>query len=261
MARYRLYLDEVGNDDIGNVADDRYRYLSLTGVIIQHDYARDVAGPRLEELKREIFCQDPDEAVILHRKDIFQRKGIFGKLNDIALCARFDAAIISYLTEIDYVVITVFIDKKGMMNQTHWNNKHPYHYLMEILVEKYVQWLERHNGDGDVMPEMRRGKKDAALQKAFNYVQRWGSYYVNSTRVRARLPGNKLKFRAKYENISGLQICDLLAHPSHMDIRLRKGHRVNIGTFSQQIIPILGGSKYDRSYAGGIVGYGIKYLP
>ncbi len=200
-------------------------------------------------------------AIILHRKDIFQRKGFFGKLNDSTLCARFDAAIISYLTEIDYAVITVFIDKKGMINQTHWNNKHPYHYLMEILVEKYVQWLERHNCDGDIMPEMRRGKKDAALQRAFIHVQLWGSYYVNSIRIRARLPGKKLKFRAKYENISGLQLCDLIAHPSHMYIRFCKGHHVHIGPFSKQIIPILVDSKYDRSNLGRIHGYEMKSLP
>src|SRR5262245_50827726 len=132
---------------------------------------------------------------------------------------------------------------------------------MEILVEKYVQWLERHNGDGDIMPEMRRGKKDAALQKAFNHLQRWGSYYVNSTRIRARLPGKKLKFRAKYENISGLQLCDLLANPSHMHIRFLNGHQVCVGPFSKQIIPILVNSKYDRSTLGRILGYGIKSLP
>ena len=79
---FRLYLDEVGNDDLSHASLDEHRYLSLTGVAIRHDHVRDQATPNLDRIKREIFSHDPDDPIILHRKDIINRRGPFGCLND-----------------------------------------------------------------------------------------------------------------------------------------------------------------------------------
>jgi len=107
-----------------------------------------------------------------------------------------------------------------------------------------------------------RGRKDEELQRAFASVLENGSDYVNDRRIRAAIPSNTLKFRAKEENITGLQICDLIAHPSHMFVRQQQGHQVILGPFAQKIIPILKKKKYDRSpWSGNISGYGTKYLP
>ena len=77
-----------------------------------------------------------------------------------------------------------YYDKLGMMNQPRWRNQHPYHFLMEILVEKYAQFLERQNDTGDIMPEGRKGKKDTALQKSFENVLKKGTYYVPAARIK-----------------------------------------------------------------------------
>jgi hypothetical protein len=261
---YRLYVDEVGNDDLGNVADARHRYLSLTGVAIRHDHVRDHATPNMNQLKSDIFKQhDPDSPIILHRKDIMNKRGPFGVLNEPDMCATFDKKLIEYLRETNYTVFTCLIDKKGMLTQTHWRQNHPYHYLMEILVEKYVQWLERRGSTGDIMPEMRRGQKDKALQRAYNRVRSLGTYYVSASRMHAALPAKQLKFRGKEANITGLQICDLVAHPSHMDIRRSREFGLSLGAFAREVIPLLRELKYDRSPYNPrtISGYGMKYLP
>jgi Protein of unknown function (DUF3800) len=258
---FRLYVDEVGNDDMGHVNDERHRFLSLSGVAMDQDYARDHATPALNALKA-ILKHDPDQQVILHRKDIMNKRGVFGCLNDAEICKTFDAEMEKILTEMQYPVITVVIDKLRMLAQEHWTEKHPYHYLMKILVEKYVQWLERQKTVGDIVPEMRRGKKDAALQRAFNSVRIWGSDYVNAKRIKAAIPSKQLKFRSKDHNVTGLQICDLIAHPSHIAVRQAQGHEIQAGPFGQKIIPILRDKKYDRSpWNGNIIGYGMKYLP
>jgi hypothetical protein len=143
MATYRLYVDEVGNDDLAHVQNELHRYLSLTGIAMNQDYARDHATPTMSAFKADIFQHDPDRPVIFHRKHIMNKRGVFHKLLDKKTCARFDVGLVNYLTNTDYTVTTAVIDKLGMLNQPHWQEKHPYHYLMEILVEKYVQWLER----------------------------------------------------------------------------------------------------------------------
>lgn len=225
-------------------------------------HVRDKATPTLNVWKAELFRHDPDIPIILHRKDILQKKGPFGILRDERRRDIFDEFIVDYLNHTEFTVITVVLDKKAMLNQIHWREKHPYHYLMNILVEKYVQWLERRNAIGDVMPERRRGKKDNALQRAFLQVRQDGTNYVSSDRILTRIPSEKLKFRSKADNVTGLQICDLIAHPSHMYIRRLQNHPVLLGPFAQRIVPILTRQKYDRSpYTGRISGYGIKYLP
>ena len=190
------------------------------------------------------------------------RIGHFRPRFDPDTCDRFDALLLNYLTTTEYTVITALIDKKAMLSKTYWSRNHPYHYLMEILVEKYVQFLERSDDTGDIMPEQRRGKKDRALEIAYAQVRTIGLDYVDARRIKARLPANHLKFRDKRASVTGLQICDLVAHPSHMFIRLRQRHAVILGAFANRILPILRDYKYDRSPRNGrIQGYGIKYLP
>jgi hypothetical protein len=258
---YRLYLDEVGHDDLAHVHDEGYRYLSLSGVIMDQDYVRDVATPAMNAFKSEVFQHDPEEIIILHRKDIMQKKGPFGILRDPIKLAYFDEKLLGYLTNTQYSVITVMIDKQEMMKQYHWMKKHPYHYLMEILVEKYTRWLIRHDSVGDIMPEERKGQKDKDLQREYTTVRIMGTSYVLPSLIKERIPANKLKFRNKQHNVTGLQICDLVAYPSHAHIRQREGHTIVTGPFSEKVIPILRNSKYDRSANGYIPGYGIKYLP
>jgi hypothetical protein len=48
---YRLYIDEVGNTDMGPSMRANERYLSLTGVIVDLEHVASSVHPRLEELK------------------------------------------------------------------------------------------------------------------------------------------------------------------------------------------------------------------
>lgn len=258
---FRLYLDEVGSDDLGSADRDDHRYLSLTGVIADLDQVRDFIAPALTRLKIKCFDFDPDDKICLHRYDIMHKRGIFGQLSQAARRARFDQELIEFLTLPNYKVLTVMIDKLEMMKQHHWRNQHPYHYLMEILVEKFVQFLERNNAFGDIMPEARQGKKDLALQAAYDEVRVNGTRYVTSERIIGRLRAEKLKFRTKKDDVAGLQLCDIIAHPSHMNIRHQRGHAVKLGDFTAIVLNILNDDKYDRSNAGQIQGYGTKYFP
>jgi len=125
IVQYRLYVDEVGNDDLGHVADDELRYLSLTGVAMHQDQVNSVATPRLNVLKASIFRHDPDDPLIFHRSEIVKKSGPFGVLADPVLCKRFDDELIACLTDIDYTVITAVIDKKAMVTRGYWRQNHP----------------------------------------------------------------------------------------------------------------------------------------
>jgi len=130
----RLYVDEVGNDDLTHVVDDKHRYLSLTGVAMHQGHVNLVATPRLNALKATVFQHDPDDPpIVFHRSEIVNKSGPFGVLADPGLCKKFDDELLVCLTDIDYTVITAVIDKKAMVAKSYWRQNHPYHYLMEIL--------------------------------------------------------------------------------------------------------------------------------
>lgn len=223
--------------------------------------ARDELEPKFNWIKREIFNHDPDDPLIFHRSDIVKRKRAFGVLNDPHKSKRFDTAIYRAMSGTDYSVITAVVDKKGMVNQPNWKNQHPYHYLMEIMVEKYTQFLERKNSVGDIMPEGRKGKKDDLLQRSFEDVLQNGTYFISRERLSKRIHSKTLKVRYKPNNIAGLQLADLLAHPSLMHLRHIKGHDVSLGPFACIVRDLLVKAKYDRSNYGIISGYGTKWFP
>ncbi len=258
---YRLYVDEVGTDQLTNLGQDKHRFLSLTGVAMRVDHARDCLESNMNWIKSKVFDHDPDTPIILHRKEIMGFKGPFIALKAADKRALFDRAILRLFNSTEYTVITALLDKEWMLKQQHWSKTHPYHYLMEILVEKYVQFLDRVDDVGDIMPESRQSQ-DQKLQLAYSDVRSRGCDFVKSDRIYSRLRGDNLKFRKKKENIAGLQLCDLLAHPSHMYIRSYMKHEVSLGPFASQVADCLVRSKYDRSpWSGKIIGYGIKYLP
>lgn len=262
---FRLYVDEVGTDDLAHTEKEHQRYLSLTGIAMRVDHARDALEPRMNWIKANVLKHDADSPVILHRSDIRGLKAGFQCLGDERTRDLFDRSLIRLMKASEYKVITALIDKQWLLKQQHWARTHPYHNLMEILVEKYAQFLERSQATGDIMPESRggsgKGRVDERLQRACDEVRNTGTRFVSKERIAATIPASKLKFRTKRDNVAGLQLCDLIAHPSHYYARAKMGHKVSPGPFAQRVQAVLEGDKYDRSNAGVITGYGVKHLP
>lgn len=258
---YRMYLDEVGVEAMKRLDDDNFRYLSLTGVIMKVAHARDYLVPALDKIKGEVLDHDPDSPICFHRVDIRNRRGPFECLKDQAVRDEFDRRILQVMSDADYRVMTALIDKQWMTAQQHWQQTHPYHFLMEIIVEKYTHYLRRMNSVGDIMPEARGNNQDKALQREYWTYRMMGTRYADYDQTRSRLPSKNLKFRTKKDNIAGLQLCDLLAHPSHFTIRQNLGHQVHLGQFCEKVSELLVRRKYDRSWNGDPRGYGFKHLP
>lgn len=259
---FRMYIDEVGNDSLTHTAKDKHRYLSLSGVIVDLEHVQNTLIPNIKRFKDEFFPTDPDDdPVIFHRTDIMGGKGPFQKIRaDEEFRKKFDRWLLRFIESVEFKIITVLIDKHWMIRQRHWRQDHPYHYIMAILVEKYVQFLERENDIGDLMPESRGKHVDKSLQTAFAEVKSKGTNYVPPEKICAKIRSDNLKFRTKKDNIAGLQLCDLVAHPSHIYTRRLAQHAVNLGPFSEKVIDIMKKEKYDRSENGRIKGYGVKFL-
>ena len=86
-------------------------------------------------------------------------------------------------------------------------------------------WLSEHNSHGDVLAELRGGKEDRRLKGSFERVCEKGSDFIKPEQFAARLTNRQLKVKNKSNNIAGLQIADLLAHPSYRACLLRHEHQ------------------------------------
>ncbi len=163
MSLYRLYIDESGDHaygkkelgefrikakkDVISIPFDHYpqlespdkRYLALMGCIIEAEKYRTIFHPALESLKQNHFSHNPDEPVILHRKDVINKHGCFWPLRDPRQEKAFNEDLLVFLKNMDYIVITVVIDKKAHIERYQEFAYHPYNYcLVAILSDMWI---------------------------------------------------------------------------------------------------------------------------
>jgi len=261
--KYRIYIDETGNDDLNSSDNPNHRFLSLTGVVISLPYVDSVLQPEMEALKREFFEYHVDDPLVFHRKDMVNRLGRFEILKRPEVEQAFNARLLERLRRWEYSVITVLMDKKEHAEKYKTWKFDPYHYCLAVLLERYLFFLEHRNIAGDVMIESRGKRADQRLAVSFRKLMDVGSDFVEATRFQQRLTSKELKIRPKHFNIAGLQLADLLAHPSRRDILARFGltpkGEVKARPVADQIMAILA-VKYER-YKGDIMGSGLKKLP
>lgn len=246
MAKYRIYIDEVGNPDLESSDDPNHRFLSLTGVILDLDHVRSAVHPQMEAIKREYFHSHPDDPVIFHRKELLNARPPFEALKDEGLRQRFDSDLLALLAAWQFTVITVCLDKKRHKETyTTWRFD-PYHYCLAVLLERFAFFLSRVDQHGDVMAESRGGKEDLRLKRSFERLWEQGTPYVEARQFQDRFTSKQLKVKTKTNNIAGLQLCDLIAHCSRYEILWESGLLERPpAPFAARVIAILL-EKYDQ---------------
>ena len=136
MSKYRMYVDEVGNSDLESTSNPNHRFFSLTGVILSLEIVRKQLHPEFEELKSRFFDSHPDDPVIFHRKEIINAKRPFEVLRDQYIRAQFDEALLRIVSQTDFTVITVVLDKQTHAKRYKEWRYDPYHYCMSVLLER-----------------------------------------------------------------------------------------------------------------------------
>jgi hypothetical protein len=247
VTKYRIYIDEVGNPDLDSSDNPNHRFLSLTGVILDLKYVESAVHPQMEALKTKYFHSHPDEPVIFHRKEMVNARPPFEVLKDQESLIQFDRELLSLLSDWEYTVISVCLDKKSHRETyTTWRYD-PYHYCLAVLLERFVFFLNQHGSQGDVMAESRGGKEDMRLKASFAKMWHDGTEYVEPGQFQKALTSRQLKVKLKTNNISGLQLADLIAHPSRNEILREQGLLGrDMGSFAEEVIRILQRKYYQR---------------
>ncbi|MEW6530204.1 MAG: DUF3800 domain-containing protein [Thermodesulfobacteriota bacterium] len=256
---YTLYVDEVGHASFKGISPDKERYLSLTGLVIDRDEVHDYLIPQMDALKN-VYCPPGTQPHILHRNDIVNKRYPFHGLGCSVICRNFDTDLLSLINGTTFVAVTVVLDKIQMARQYKYLH-HPYHYCLKLLLERYVRILEARADRGDVIVERRGGKEDRMLITEFAALRERGTDYIKSARIKAVLTSANLKLRTKKHNVAGLQLADIVAHPSFKLILALRNGKSPPSNFGGKVANILENHKYYRGQWGKIEGYGRKWLP
>ncbi len=219
MSRYRLYFDESGVHSYNKLGTVHDQHLALCGVIFEDaEYQR--FQLRWEGLKRKFFKGDPDEPIILHRKEIMSRSGIFSPLEDDATRDAFDAEFLEIIQQITFTSLIVLINKASHQDRYAFPFP-PYHYCFVALLQRYGFWLGGRKGD--VMGESRGKAEDQQLKAAFETLYSHGNWIQRAEFYQQHFTSKEIKLSPKSKNVAGLQLADLLAHPAKMRCLINHG--------------------------------------
>ena len=236
-----MYMDETGDDGLRRADDPRHRFLSLTGVIIGVEHVSAAVYPEMERIKTRYFGSHPDEPVIFHRKELVNRMRPFHSLRDERVEGEFNRDLLERMREWEYAVVTVCLDKKD-----HAETRAPYHRCMAILLDVFARWLLTRRAEGDVMAEERGRGEDRRTVEEFRRLWLRGTGAASPERIQAALTSGDLKIKSKPSNIAGIQLADMIAHPSRNEILRENGLLEGpMGAFAEEIIKVLK-TKYVR---------------
>jgi hypothetical protein len=132
-----------------------------------------------------------------------------------------------------------------------------------VLLERFVLFLYYGKHRGDLMVESRGGTEDGKLKDSYSRLYAVGTDNIPASRWQTCLTSSELKAKPKSANVAGLQLADLIAHPSRREMLIEHGLLAdNRDVFGDQIAVILRKYKYLRNArTGQIEGYGKKLLP
>jgi hypothetical protein len=121
---------------------------------------------------------------------------------------------------------------------------------------------KRHNQIGDVAIEPRFRKADKRVKQSFAMVYERGTEHISASAIQRYLTSKDIKFVPKQANVAGMQICDIIAHPSYRSMKMEREGVPEPDDFGTEIAHILLDKKYSRDPDSGIIlGWGRKWLP
>ena len=142
--------------------------------------------------------------------------------------------VIAFLEGAEFTIVTVVLDKTAHRKR-YVSPDAPYDYCMEVVMERYQSRLEVMGAVGDIMAESRNGKMDKQLKALYARCWRTGTRFISASQYQARFTSKELKIKEKEANIAGLQVADLIAAPSKLDILSGWGRLIPMSPFTQRV--------------------------
>ena len=240
---YLVFVDESGDHNLARIDPQFPVFVLLFAIVRKDDYVEKIC-PELQRFKFDFWGHDE---VVLHEHEIRKPFGDFLFLLQKPLRENFLAALTEQMTNLAATVVATVIDKPSYVARYH-EPANPYDYAMETGLERVHRHLEslgQGNATTAIIVEKRGRKEDDELELAFRRV------CDGANALHVPFPF-ELVMIPKSSNSAGLQLTDLMARPVALHhLRPEQPNR------AFEIIE----TKFRRSPAGKIDGWGLKLLP
>ncbi len=129
------------------------------------------------------------------------------------------------MTNLPYTLFVTAIKKIPYVEKYGNNAKNPYDIALEYSFERVLNFMEKERGNClPVIAEARGKNEDNELRASFYHLTTQGTTYNSGERFQKLIC--PLSFHDKRQNIAGIQLADLCAHPSARHVM--KPHENNL---------------------------------
>ena len=208
-SKFIAFFDECGDHSLNKIDKDFPLFLLCTVVVEREAYARKII-PAVAEFKLRYFAH---EGINLHSREIRKAEGPFNMLQNAAVRQTFLSELSALMAELPFTLFITAIDKTAYAGRYGDEAKNPYDVALEYSFERILHFLEA-NAESNlpVIAEARGGQEDDALRASFYRLMTQGTYYNKAERFQKLVC--PISFRRKQDNICGIQLADLCAHPT-----------------------------------------------
>lgn len=236
-SKFIAFFDECGDHSMEKIDKDFPLFVLALVVMERNDY-RDHALAEFNRFKLRYFNH---EGINLHSRDIRLANGPFSLLLNSTVRPRFMDDLSGMMERLPFTLFISAIHKGQHHQQRGDNAENPYELALTFTLESLVQFLEAAGETHlPVVAEARGKREDNSLEQVFYRLMARGTESVAQERFkRLDCP---LSFQSKKNNIVGVQIADLCAHPCARHIlnparpnrafEIARTHLYTAGTFN-----------------------------
>lgn len=200
MKEYFLFLDESKNTPPSV-------HFALGGCAIEKEIYEEKICPYVKNLKKNVF---EDENIILHETELrMAQKEMYKVMRHKEKRELFWDSMGQMFDKEDITVFAAVINPeeyKSQYNSRFLNDE--YFVCLEIIVENFVHFLEKHDATGTIYLESQNPKADNRLTNYFQQLVKRGTRCMNNHAVRTQIA--TFNFYQKSDLNIGLQIADFI---------------------------------------------------
>jgi len=241
-----LYIDESGDHDLINI-DKNYPIFVLGGSIVNSQYHDDALTPMLNKFKQNIFGK---KEIVLHYADYTRNKNGFERMVAKEFRENFYEGLNKIIKDTKFTFISCIIDKPAH-SECYKYPRNPYVFSLEVIIEKFILFLNEINEQGVIIAESRNSQLDNELNLAFLNLKISGTRFLKSSEITKRI-GNNFYIKNKEENIAGLQLTDSIVTSIGRRYLGLKNPYISYNAIKE---------KFRKHSCGKYKGYGLVILP
>lgn len=207
-SRFLAFFDECGDHSLEKIDRD-FPLFILALIVVERSVYRDQILPEFNRFKLRYFNH---EGVNLHSRDIRLAAGPFALLQNPVVRPEFMAELSAIMERLPFTLFISAIQKQKYLEQRGGNAANPYDLALEFTMEGLFHFLQEHGEQHlPIVADARGKREDNALEQVFERLMTQGTANIPAEQF-GRMSCN-LSFQSKKNNILGVQLADLCAHP------------------------------------------------